>query len=57
VHEAHAATDVIAGQWLGNTSWLAAAAFNPRVISSVAYTDPKVAWVGLAEDQAKGARH
>jgi len=32
---------------------LAAAAFNARVIPSVAYTDPEVAWVGLTEDQAK----
>ncbi len=30
-----------------------AAAFNARVIPSVAYTDPEVAWVGLTEDQAK----
>jgi dihydrolipoamide dehydrogenase len=29
------------------------AAFNARVIPSVAYTDPEVAWVGLTEDQAK----
>ncbi len=29
---------------------LAAAAFNARVIPSVAYTDPEVAWVGLTED-------
>ena len=28
-------------------------AFNARVIPSVAYTDPEVAWVGLTEDQAK----
>ena len=27
--------------------------FNARVIPSVAYTDPEVAWVGLTEDQAK----
>jgi len=32
---------------------LAAAAFNARVLPSVAYTDPEVAWVGLTEDQAK----
>jgi hypothetical protein len=31
----------------------ASAAFNARVIPSVAYTDPEVAWVGLTEDQAK----
>ena len=29
------------------------AAFDARVIPSVAYTDPEVAWVGLTEDQAK----
>jgi dihydrolipoamide dehydrogenase len=29
------------------------AAFNARVIPSVAYTDPEVAWVGLTEDDAK----
>ena len=32
---------------------LASAAFNARVIPSVAYTDPEVAWVGLTEEQAK----
>ncbi|MEY4735823.1 MAG: dihydrolipoyl dehydrogenase, partial [Pseudomonadota bacterium] len=37
----------------GSTCELAAAAFNARVIPSVAYTDPEVAWVGLTEDQAK----
>ena len=52
VHEAHVAAEVIAGQLQGNKE-LAAAAFNARVIPSVAYTDPEVAWVGLTEDQAK----
>ena len=37
----------------GTASGLASAAFNARVIPSVAYTDPEVAWVGLTEDQAK----
>jgi pyruvate/2-oxoglutarate dehydrogenase complex dihydrolipoamide dehydrogenase (E3) component len=32
---------------------LAAAAFNAKVVPSVAYIDPEVAWVGLTEDQAK----
>jgi hypothetical protein len=32
---------------------LAAAAFNARVIPSVAFTDPEVAWVGLTETEAK----
>ena len=52
VHEAHVAAEVIAGELQG-TKELAAAAFNARVIPSVAYTDPEVAWVGLTEDQAK----
>ena len=52
VHEAHVAAEVIAGELQGNKD-LAAAAFNARVIPSVAYTDPEVAWVGLTEDQAK----
>jgi dihydrolipoamide dehydrogenase len=52
VHEAHVAAEVIAGELLGNKD-LASAAFNARVIPSVAYTDPEVAWVGLTEDQAK----
>jgi dihydrolipoamide dehydrogenase len=52
VHEAHVAAEVIAGEQQGNKE-LAAAAFNARVIPSVAYTDPEVAWVGLTEDQAK----
>ena len=52
VHEAHVAAEVIAGEIQGNKE-LAASAFNARVIPSVAYTDPEVAWVGLTEDQAK----
>ena len=52
VHEAHVAAEVIAGELQGNQE-LAASAFNARVIPSVAYTDPEVAWVGLTEDQAK----
>ena len=52
VHEAHVAAEVIAGELQGNKE-LAAAAFNARVIPSVAYTDPEVAWVGLTEDEAK----
>ena len=52
VHEAHVAAGVIAGELQGNKE-LASAAFNARVIPSVAYTDPEVAWVGLTEDQAK----
>ncbi len=52
VHEAHVAAEVAAGELQGNQE-LASAAFNARVIPSVAYTDPEVAWVGLTEDQAK----
>ncbi|MBB6084332.1 dihydrolipoyl dehydrogenase [Castellaniella defragrans] len=44
VHEAHVAAEVIAGH---------KAYFDARVIPSVAYTDPEVAWVGLTEDAAK----
>ncbi len=44
VHEAHVAAEVIAGE---------KSYFDARVIPSVAYTDPEVAWVGLTEAQAK----
>jgi dihydrolipoamide dehydrogenase len=44
VHEAHVAAEVAAGQ---------KSFFDARVIPSVAYTDPEVAWVGLTEDEAK----
>lgn len=44
VHEAHVAAEVIAGE---------KAYFDARVIPSVAYTDPEVAWVGLTEEAAK----
>ncbi|MDM0044082.1 dihydrolipoyl dehydrogenase [Variovorax dokdonensis] len=52
VHEAHVAAEVIAGEQKGDKE-LASAAFQARVIPSVAYTDPEVAWVGLTEDAAK----
>ena len=45
VHEAHVAAEVAAGD--------VHARFDARVIPSVAYTDPEVAWVGLTEDEAK----
>ncbi len=45
VHEAHVAAEVAAGD--------DKARFDARVIPSVAYTDPEVAWVGLTEDDAK----
>jgi dihydrolipoamide dehydrogenase len=57
VHEAHVAAEVIAGELMQGNDELAqqlrSSAFNARVIPSVAYTDPEVAWVGLTEDQAK----
>jgi dihydrolipoamide dehydrogenase len=43
-HEAKVAAEVIAGH---------KAAFDARVIPSVAYTDPEVAWAGLTETEAK----
>jgi dihydrolipoamide dehydrogenase len=45
VHEAHVAAEVASGD--------TKAQFDARVIPSVAYTDPEVAWVGLTEDDAK----
>ncbi|MDP9877404.1 pyruvate/2-oxoglutarate dehydrogenase complex dihydrolipoamide dehydrogenase (E3) component [Variovorax boronicumulans] len=52
VHEAHVAAEVIAGEQKGDKE-LSSAAFNARVIPSVAHTDPEVAWFGLTEHQAK----
>ncbi len=52
VHEAHVAAEVAAGEQLGDEK-LARAAFDARVIPSVAYTDPEIAWVGVTEDEAK----
>ncbi len=46
VHEAHVAAEAIAGM---------KSHFDARVVPSVAYTDPEVAWVGLTEDEAKTA--
>ena len=46
VHEGHVAAEAAAGQ---------KSHFDARVIPSVAYTDPEVAWVGLTEDEAKKA--
>jgi dihydrolipoamide dehydrogenase len=45
-HEGKVAAEVIAGQ---------KSSFDARVIPSVAYTDPEVAWVGLTETAAKAA--
>ncbi|GIU15638.1 dihydrolipoyl dehydrogenase [Shewanella sp. MBTL60-007] len=44
VHEGHVAAEVISG--LKHY-------FDPKVIPSIAYTDPEVAWVGLTEKEAK----
>ncbi len=44
VHEAHVAAEAAAGQ---------KSYFDAKVIPSVAYTDPEIAWVGLTEDEAR----
>jgi dihydrolipoamide dehydrogenase len=44
VHEAHVAAEAAHGE---------KAFFDVKVIPSVAYTDPEVAWAGLTEDEAK----
>jgi dihydrolipoamide dehydrogenase len=44
VHEGHVAAEAAAGQ---------KSYFDARVIPSVAYTDPEVAWVGVTEEEAK----
>jgi len=44
VHEGHVAAEAAAGM---------KSHFDARVVPSVAYTDPEIAWVGLTEDQAK----
>ncbi len=46
VHEGHVAAEAAAGH---------KAFFDARVIPSVAYTDPEVAWVGVTEDEAKAS--
>jgi dihydrolipoamide dehydrogenase len=43
-HEGHVAAEAAAGM---------KSFFDARVIPSVAYTDPEIAWVGLTEDEAK----
>jgi dihydrolipoamide dehydrogenase len=43
-HEGHVAAEAAAGQ---------KSFFDARVVPSVAYTDPEIAWVGLTEDEAK----
>jgi dihydrolipoamide dehydrogenase len=44
VHEAHVAAEAAAGH---------KAHFDARVVPSVAYTDPEIAWVGVTEDEAR----
>jgi len=44
VHEGHVAAEAAAGQ---------KSYFDARVIPSVAYTDPEIAWVGITEEEAK----
>ncbi len=44
VHEGHVAAENIAGQ---------KHFFDPKVIPSIMYTDPEIAWVGLTEKEAK----
>ena len=44
VHEGHVAAEICAGE---------KSSFDARVIPSVAYTDPEVAWVGMTEAEAK----
>ncbi|MGS0627485.1 MULTISPECIES: dihydrolipoyl dehydrogenase [Photorhabdus] len=44
VHEGHVAAEVISGK---------KHYFDPKVIPSIAYTEPEVAWVGLTEKEAK----
>jgi dihydrolipoamide dehydrogenase len=46
VHEAHVAAEAAAGR---------KSHFDARVVPSVAYTDPEIAWVGLTEDEANKA--
>jgi dihydrolipoamide dehydrogenase len=46
VHEAHVAAEAAAGE---------KSHFDARVVPSVAYTDPEIAWVGLTEDEARKA--
>jgi dihydrolipoamide dehydrogenase len=46
VHEGHVAAEAAAGH---------KSHFDARVVPSVAYTDPEIAWVGLTEDEAKKA--
>jgi dihydrolipoamide dehydrogenase len=44
MHQGKVAAEAIAGQ---------KAAFDPKAVPSVAYTDPEIAWAGLSEGEAK----
>jgi dihydrolipoamide dehydrogenase len=44
MHQGKVAAEVIAGR---------KAAFDPKAVPSVAYTDPEIAWAGLSEGEAK----
>ena len=46
VHEGHVAAEAAAGM---------KSHFDARVVPSVAYTDPEIAWVGVTEDEARKA--
>ncbi len=46
VHEGHVAAEAAAGM---------KSHFDARVVPSVAYTDPEIAWVGLTEDEARNS--
>lgn len=48
VHESHVAAEVAHGL---------KRFFDAKVIPSVAYTDPEIAWVGMTEEQAKAEGH
>jgi len=54
VHQGHVAAEVIAGEQLGHVR-LARVAFDQRVIPSVAYTCPEIAWAGTTEADARAA--
>lgn len=53
-HQGHAAAEAIAGE-IRDDKALARTAFDARLIPSVAYTDPEIAWAGLTETEAKSS--
>ncbi|CAN5404403.1 dihydrolipoyl dehydrogenase [soil metagenome] len=54
VHQGHIAAEVVAGEHLDDAH-LRGAAFDARVIPSVAYTCPEIAWAGVTETEARAA--